>query len=81
MRLLPHGEPLRIEQPRCYATIVAAAFSQRRKTLRNALKALLSQEEIRAAGIDPGARAEVIPAAGFAALAGQLAHKNALSTE
>jgi 16S rRNA (adenine1518-N6/adenine1519-N6)-dimethyltransferase len=75
VRLAPHAEPLRIEQPRCYANVVAAAFSQRRKTLRNALKAILSQEEIRAAGIDPGVRAETIPAAGFAALAAQLARK------
>jgi 16S rRNA (adenine1518-N6/adenine1519-N6)-dimethyltransferase len=75
VRLGPHAEPLRIEQPRCYARVVAAAFSQRRKTLRNALKAILSQEEIRAAGIDPGARAETVPAAGFAALAEQLSRK------
>jgi 16S rRNA (adenine1518-N6/adenine1519-N6)-dimethyltransferase len=75
VRLAPHVQPLLIEQPRCYANVVAAAFSQRRKTLRNALKAMLSQEEIRAAGIDPGARAETVAAAGFAALAAQLARK------
>jgi 16S rRNA (adenine1518-N6/adenine1519-N6)-dimethyltransferase len=75
VRLAPHAEPLRIEQPRCYASVVAAAFSQRRKTLRNSLKPMLSQEEIRAAGIDPGARAETVPAAGFAALAAQVARK------
>ena len=75
VRLALHAEPLRIEQPRLYANVVAAAFSQRRKTLRNSLKAILSQDEIRAAGIDPGVRAETIPAAGFAALAAQLALK------
>ena len=75
VRLAPHAKPLAIEQPRYYANVVAAAFSQRRKTLRNALKALLTSEEIRAAGIDPGARAETVPAAGFAALAEQLARK------
>jgi 16S rRNA (adenine1518-N6/adenine1519-N6)-dimethyltransferase len=75
VRLAPHAEPLRIEQPRLYANVVAAAFSQRRKTLRNSLKVLLSQEEIRAAGIDPGVRAETVPAGGFAALAEQLARK------
>ena len=32
VRLAPHAEPLRIEQPRYYANVVAAAFSQRRKT-------------------------------------------------
>jgi 16S rRNA (adenine1518-N6/adenine1519-N6)-dimethyltransferase len=68
---------MRIEQRRCYANVVAAAFSQRRKTLRNALKALLSAEQIRAAGIDPGARAETVPPSGFAALAEQLARARA----
>jgi 16S rRNA (adenine1518-N6/adenine1519-N6)-dimethyltransferase len=77
VRLAPHVQPLQIEQPRCYANVVAAAFSQRRKTLRNALKSLLTQDEIRAAGIDPGARAETVPPTGFVALAAQLAHKNA----
>jgi 16S rRNA (adenine1518-N6/adenine1519-N6)-dimethyltransferase len=49
--------------------LVAAAFSQRRKTLRNSLKALLTGEQIVAAGIDPGARAEVISPEQYAALA------------
>ena len=41
VRLAPHAtQPLRIEQPRRYAHVVAAAFSQRRKTLRNALQAV-----------------------------------------
>jgi 16S rRNA (adenine1518-N6/adenine1519-N6)-dimethyltransferase len=48
---------------------VAAAFGQRRKTLRNALSALLNAEQICAAGIDPGARAETLSAAQFGALA------------
>ncbi|HQW10041.1 MAG TPA: 16S rRNA (adenine(1518)-N(6)/adenine(1519)-N(6))-dimethyltransferase RsmA [Steroidobacteraceae bacterium] len=55
--------------PANFAGLVASAFSQRRKTLRNALKTLLSAAEIQAVGVDPGARAEVIPPAGFAALA------------
>ena len=79
VRLAPRAHPLRIEQPRFYANVVAAAFSQRRKTLRNALKAMLSQEEIRAAGIDPGVRGETIAPEGFAALAAQLAHKTGRS--
>jgi 16S rRNA (adenine1518-N6/adenine1519-N6)-dimethyltransferase len=76
VRLVPRPTPLHIEDPRCYAVVVAAAFSQRRKTLRNALKPLLSSDEIASAGVDPAARAEVIPAEGFAALAEQLARKS-----
>ncbi len=75
-RLTPHASPsVPQEHPREYSAIVAAAFSQRRKTLRNSLRPLLSAEEIAAAGIDPGARAETISPRGFAALADRLAAK------
>jgi 16S rRNA (adenine1518-N6/adenine1519-N6)-dimethyltransferase len=70
VRLTPHlCPPFAIADYRSYSRVVRAAFSQRRKTLRNALKQLLSSDQIQQAGIDPGARAEVIPPAGFAALA------------
>lgn len=77
VRLRPHARaPFAIEHPRVFASIVAAAFSQRRKTLRNALRALLSAAEIEAAGVDPGLRAEVLAPADFARLADRLASKN-----
>jgi 16S rRNA (adenine1518-N6/adenine1519-N6)-dimethyltransferase len=49
--------------------IVRAAFGQRRKTLSNALSGMLDARAIAAAGIDPRARAEQLPPAGFVALA------------
>jgi 16S rRNA (adenine1518-N6/adenine1519-N6)-dimethyltransferase len=52
-----------------YGAVVSAAFGQRRKTLRNALGGLLSVTQIRAAGIDPGARAETLAAEQFGQLA------------
>jgi 16S rRNA (adenine1518-N6/adenine1519-N6)-dimethyltransferase len=52
---------------------VAAAFGQRRKTLRNALAPLLDERAIRAAGIDPAARAETLPTAAFVTLAQRVA--------
>ena len=52
-----------------YGAVVAAAFGQRRKTLRNALRRYLSAEQIARCGIDPGARAETLSAAQFGALA------------
>jgi 16S rRNA (adenine1518-N6/adenine1519-N6)-dimethyltransferase len=52
-----------------YGKVVAAAFGQRRKTLRNALAGLLGAAQIAAAGIDPGARAETLSAAQFGQLA------------
>jgi 16S rRNA (adenine1518-N6/adenine1519-N6)-dimethyltransferase len=55
--------------PRAFARTVSAAFSHRRKTLRNALRSLLDAEAIVAAGIDPGVRPETLSPAQFAALA------------
>jgi len=52
-----------------YGKVVAAAFSQRRKTLRNALRALLDAPTITACDIDPGARPETLSPAQFARLA------------
>lgn len=49
--------------------VVRAAFGQRRKTLANALRGLLDADAIRAAGIDPRARAENVAPDGFVALA------------
>ncbi|MGH8153013.1 MAG: 16S rRNA (adenine(1518)-N(6)/adenine(1519)-N(6))-dimethyltransferase RsmA [Rhodanobacteraceae bacterium] len=49
--------------------VVRAAFGQRRKTLANALRGLATADAIRAAGIEPGARAESVPPQGFVALA------------
>ncbi len=70
VRLRPYeSPPFDVSEPKRFAAVVAAAFSQRRKTLRNALRSLLSAEQILAAGIDPGARAEVISPAQFADLA------------
>jgi 16S rRNA (adenine1518-N6/adenine1519-N6)-dimethyltransferase len=52
--------------------VTAAAFGQRRKMLRSSLKTLGGEELIRAVGLDPQARAETIPVAGFLALADAL---------
>ncbi|MGH8552533.1 MAG: 16S rRNA (adenine(1518)-N(6)/adenine(1519)-N(6))-dimethyltransferase RsmA, partial [Methylococcales bacterium] len=46
-------------------TVVTQAFSQRRKTLRNALSGHLSADELAAIGVDPAARAETIDIAAY----------------
>lgn len=67
--MVPLGDAApHIPDPARFDAVVTAAFGQRRKTLRNALSALLSEEQIRAAGVDPGARAEQIAPEGFVAL-------------
>jgi 16S rRNA (adenine1518-N6/adenine1519-N6)-dimethyltransferase len=52
-----------------FGTVVTAAFAQRRKTLRNGLRHLLSLEQIEAAGLDPGSRPETISPEAFNVLA------------
>ena len=70
VRLTPHrSPPVNVEDEAVFADLVARAFNQRRKTLRNTLKERLSADEIRALGIDPGLRPEVLDLAAFAALA------------
>lgn len=69
-RLTPHRPlPWPADDEKRLAAIVAAAFSQRRKTLRNSLGKLLPPETIAACGIDPGLRAEALSVADFVALA------------
>jgi 16S rRNA (adenine1518-N6/adenine1519-N6)-dimethyltransferase len=52
-----------------YAAVVAAAFAQRRKTLRNALSQLLTREQISACAIDPAVRPERLAPQEFNTLA------------
>jgi 16S rRNA (adenine1518-N6/adenine1519-N6)-dimethyltransferase len=59
----------RFEVPASFGAVVAAAFSQRRKTLRNSLRTLVPEEAFAACGVDPGARPETLPPQAFAALA------------
>jgi 16S rRNA (adenine1518-N6/adenine1519-N6)-dimethyltransferase len=70
-RLEVRPQPAFTVSPR-YGEVVAAAFAHRRKTLRNALRALVTQEQIEACGIDPGTRPETVPPDAFNALASQL---------
>lgn len=53
--------------------VTAAAFGQRRKMLRSSLKSLGGAELCAEVGIDPHARAETVPVAGFLAMARLLA--------
>jgi len=70
--LRPRTRPLLDSSPAVHARLVAQAFAQRRKTLRNTLKGLLDEADICAAGVDPSVRAETLSLQTFAALAAQL---------
>lgn len=52
-----------------FQSLVKQAFSQRRKTLRNTLKGLLTSVQIESVGVNPAARAETLAVSDFAALA------------
>ena len=68
-------EPRFPADPAVLSRVVAAAFNQRRKMLRAALKGVAPDIEDRliAAGIKPTDRAEQVPLEGFCALAREVA--------
>jgi 16S rRNA (adenine1518-N6/adenine1519-N6)-dimethyltransferase len=75
VRLIPHSiPPVQLKELVRLEQVVAAAFAQRRKTLRNNLKGLLSAETLQENGIDPGRRAETLSLQEFAILANLLSH-------
>jgi 16S rRNA (adenine1518-N6/adenine1519-N6)-dimethyltransferase len=78
VQVLPDPEPdLGGVSGKAFDRVVASAFSQRRKTLRNSLGALFGKDRaadaLVAAGIDPGQRAESVPVDGYRRLAPLLA--------
>ena len=74
VRLVPLREARpAIAEEALFARVVAAAFGQRRKTLRNALAAVTDDARLRDAGIDPSARGETLAVADFVRLANMLA--------
>ena len=70
VEFVPRATPLSCD-PHALQRMTQAAFGQRRKMLRQSLKSLGVDplELLAAAGIEPTARAEEIPVAGFVALA------------
>ena len=61
VRMIPRlADSARARDERLFAETVAAAFSQRRKTLRNTLGSKLSAEDFAALDIDPQARAQTL---------------------
>ncbi len=73
VRLLPKpAAEVGISDPALFEALVRDAFGQRRKTLRNAIQALCTSEDILAAGLRPEARAEQLAVPEFIALANYL---------
>jgi len=73
VRLIPYSQPpIQVYDEKQLSRLVTQAFSQRRKTLRNTLKTLLSAEQIASVNIDPGLRAETLTLEQFAQLSNLL---------
>jgi 16S rRNA (adenine1518-N6/adenine1519-N6)-dimethyltransferase len=74
VQLIPRAQPEPCDR-RLLERVTLAAFGQRRKMLRQSLKAVLPDPTsiIGAAGLDETARAEEIPVSGFVKLANALA--------
>jgi 16S rRNA (adenine1518-N6/adenine1519-N6)-dimethyltransferase len=70
VRMIPYGQPLvGTDREMSFANIVSAAFSQRRKTLRNTLHNYLKPEDYKVLEIDPNQRAENLSVVQFVAIA------------
>lgn len=69
VRLMPHAvPPVTTSSPAALAKLVAQAFSQRRKTVRNALKSVANDTLLEQAGINPDHRPEQIALREYAKL-------------
>jgi 16S rRNA (adenine1518-N6/adenine1519-N6)-dimethyltransferase len=79
VRLVPRPEPLTCDRS-LLETVTQAAFGQRRKMLRQSLRSLGANVAalLGDTGLDPTARAEEIPVAGFVSLARALAVQRGL---
>ena len=69
VRLAPRPPGLQADSERLFANVVRAAFSQRRKTLRNTLKSLLGKDGWPEIDIDPQVRPETLGVDDFVRLA------------
>jgi len=73
VRMLPlHPLPHPAQNEHVFAEVVSAAFAMRRKTLRNTLKAKLTEQDFQTLGIDSGLRAENLGVADFVRIANHL---------
>jgi len=77
VRLIPQANiPMPAQDINILANVVRAAFGQRRKTLRNALKALITPQQLTSLGIAPQARAEELEISDFVQISNFICDEN-----
>lgn len=69
IRLSPKARPVEVVDVGVLGDIVNRAFSQRRKTIRNALKSVISASDMESLGLDPRLRPENLDLEDYAACA------------
>ena len=73
VRLTPHiNPPVRVQDIRCLQDVVRVAFTQRRKTLKNSLRTLITEAELSKLPIDPGLRPENLSLAEYAMISDRI---------
>ena len=77
VRMIPIAQAPRAHDEKVFSRVVAAAFSQRRKTLRNALRYHLDATELETLGVAPGARAQELAVASFIRIADYVCARDA----
>jgi 16S rRNA (adenine1518-N6/adenine1519-N6)-dimethyltransferase len=77
VQLVPHAQQEQLTDIKLFQKMLTQAFSQRRKTLRNALKPFLSEAEMLALAIDPAKRPENIAGADYIRCANYLSSRDA----
>jgi 16S rRNA (adenine1518-N6/adenine1519-N6)-dimethyltransferase len=68
VRMIPIEQPMAVDLARLEA-VVAKAFSQRRKVIRNCVAGMFTEEQLVQAGINPQDRPEAVPVEAYIALA------------
>ncbi len=71
VRMIPKKEKLPCDLEKL-EQVVTKAFSQRRKTIRNCVAGMFTEQQLQEVGIDPQLRAEAIPLEHYVALANLL---------
>jgi len=76
LQLLPHTQPAKIDNLALFQALVTRAFTQRRKTLRNALKPYLTAEEMESLNISASQRPETVSGAQYIQCANYLSARD-----
>jgi 16S rRNA (adenine1518-N6/adenine1519-N6)-dimethyltransferase len=81
VRLLPHiNPPIKVNDVTLLEKLVTQAFSQRRKTLRNTLRPMISADQMDSLGINPVRRAETLSLDEFAIITNRVADNTKVSS-